>query len=120
MRLAHAQGLLTKPSLNFAQTWALQYWMHMERRDRIEDKRGELELQTFNLFPERYRQLYQAQAQGDVGHAFGEGEPEMPVTDPGDLDAFYANLDAPRSMTGAHLSNGYHLLGHANGEGRRI
>lgn len=118
--MAHAQGLLTHPSLNFAQIWALQYWLHMERRTRLDDKKDELELQVYHLAYDRWAQLYDSPGvPGDLGQAFG-GEPEIPVTDPSDLDQWYESLGQPRTMSGASAPSGNHLLGYAEGPGRRV
>ena len=125
VRLAHEQGLLSRPSLNPIQQWALQYWVYLDRRTGLDDKQTELEHQCFNLFPERWGQLYRDQMlpalpTGDLGTAFG-GEPELPVTDPNDLNAWYENIESSRGMTGAGIS-AYEtsILGYAEGSGRRV
>ena len=98
VRLAHAQGLLNQRSLNPVQDWALKYWLYMDRRTQLDDKASELEHQCFNLNPERWGVLYRDQMlPGLVGP---NNEPEIPVTDPRDLDAFYESLSRPRKMTG--------------------
>ena len=99
IRLAHAQGLLNQRSLNPVQEWALKYWIYLDRRVYMDDKQAELEHQCFNLSPERWGALYRDQM---LPGAIGIGnEPEIPVTDPRDLDAFYESLNSPRTMTGA-------------------
>lgn len=124
VRLAHAQGFLSRPSLNPVQSWALQYWIYLERRTTLDDKERELEVQCFHLLPERWTQLYGSSgAPGDLGQAFG-GEPELPVTDPSDLDAWFERLGEQRGMTGAQaeafLGPSDLMLGHAEGTGRRV
>lgn len=101
--------MLGKPSLNPVQAWALGYWIYLEDRTRWEDKHTELKLQTYNLFPERWRDLYKPEAIGNVttsmaapgdrGVAF-DGEPELPVTDRDELNAFYESRDQKRTITG--------------------
>lgn len=113
------------------QAWALQYWLYMDRRTKLDDKADELELQTLYLYPERWDQLQKSKetSGGDWGQAFGS-EPEIPVTDldemksfygdgDGDLGAFYRNVDQQRQMSGADVS---HLLGYAppGATGRRV
>ena len=85
----------------------MQYWVYMERRTQITDKKAELEHQCFNLFPERWGALYRDQilppgvnSPGDTGMAFG-GAPEAPVTATDDLDAWYEGREATRRMSGA-------------------
>lgn len=104
--------------------WALQYWLYLERRVQIEDKQTELELQCYNTSFERWQQLYQSQVSGgDWGMAFG-GEAEEPITDPADLDSWYANLSQQRGMNGAEINDrlgeNTAVLGVAEGPGRRV
>ncbi len=87
----------------------------MDRRQQVDDMQAELENQCYHLFPDRWTALYQNQdlQPGDLGHAF-DGEEEIPVTDPEDLDAWYESLAQSRSMSGADL------FGYAEGEGIRV
>lgn len=67
--------------------------------DRVagELKIEELKLQTLNLMPDRYKQLY------DQPHSvsiFGD-DPEIPITDPDQLNKYFENLERPRMMNGA-------------------
>lgn len=96
----------------------------MDRRVNLEDKYAELEQQTFNLFPERWGDLYRdellpttALPPGDIGTAF-DGEAEIPV-DVHEIDQYYENLNKSRGITGEQamrysdpLGN---VLGHAEG-----
>lgn len=118
--MAHAQGLLTHPSLNVIQMWALQYFLYMERRIQVDDTMSSLEVQCYNLNLERWQQLYQNQGP-DWGQAF-DGEAELPITDPTDLDSWYANLERPRGMTGAETARVADptILGMVRGSGRRV
>lgn len=77
------------------------YWIYMDRRTRMEDKRAELEQQCFHLFPDRWRDLYYTQFfhQDSI---FGDEE-EIPVTNIDELDQFMAQLEQKRFMTGADL-----------------
>ncbi len=103
--------------------WALQYWVAMQRRLFLEDKRSELEMQCYHLFPERWTQIYSSQG-GDYGQAFG-GEEEIPVIDPEDLDAWFQSLAAQQGLTGAEAEAMFSeastpFMGFAEGEGRRV
>lgn len=81
----------------------------MDRREHLEDVHDELRLQTWNLFPERWRNLYQeevlgiapsvANHPGDEGSAF-DGEAEIPVTNLDEIDRFYDSLSQKRGITG--------------------
>jgi hypothetical protein len=79
----------------------------MDRRVYLDDKHAELKQQTYNLFPERWGDIYRddelppsgATAAGDIGTAFGS-EPELPVTNLDDYDKFYASLSQTRGITG--------------------
>jgi hypothetical protein len=103
--------------LNPIQNWALQYWLYMERRIKLDDKQAELEFQCFHLNPERYDFLYVTPKTGDMGSAFGN-EPELPITDPADLDHWFENLANQRGMSGAEAER---LLGNGSpGGGRRV
>jgi hypothetical protein len=93
--------------------WGLRYFLRMSDRVAGELKIEELKLQTLNLMPERYKQLYD---QPNSVSIFGS-DPELPVTDPDQLNEYYANLDRPRMMNGAGNTQ---LLGSANGSGRRV
>lgn len=82
------------------------YWIYLERRSQLEDRRDEGQMQTFNLFPERWQQLYQEQI---LGVAPGEGEEgEIPVDDVDLLDQWYEQVanGQPSSMTGADNPSG--------------
>lgn len=67
VRLAHEQGLLTGRNLSYFQRWALLYWLYMDRRIKLKDKRSELIQQTFNLFPERWDVLYRDEVLKELG-----------------------------------------------------
>lgn len=95
--MAHAQGLLTRPSLNLIQDWALRYHLDMSRRIFLEDKEAELERQLLHINPEGWERAY--------GQGYVE-EPELPVADPRNLDAWVANLNKKQSMSGADVSPG--------------
>lgn len=108
--------MLNKPSLNYVQAWALGYWLYLDDRTHWEDKHTELKLQTFNLFPERWGDLYRSDtlggggnvststaAPGDIGNAF-DGEAELPVTSRDELNEFYESRGEKRRMTGEQAS----------------
>lgn len=80
---------------------------------RGEEKIEELKLQTLNLMPERYQQLY------DKPHTvsiFGN-EPELPINDPDQLNAYFDNLNKTRYISGAAVDR---LAGAASGPSRRV
>jgi hypothetical protein len=115
--------------LNPIQTWALGYSLVMSRRTLVEDKKAELEMQTFNLFPERWmevyeqRQGYSSNAPGDLGVAFG-GEQELPVTAE-DIDSLSTWVDRSgetKRMNGgqAPQDDWMKVLGYAEGPGIRV
>lgn len=83
--------MLSQRSLNLVQSWALYYWVLMTRRTEIEDKLAELEHQTFNLFPERYDQLYRDTPPSPEGES---------VSEVADLDIWFEGLANQRGMTG--------------------
>ena len=85
MRLAHEQGLLTGKNLSYFQRWALLYWIAMERRVMLKDKRSELIQQTFNLFPERWEVLYRDEVLRELGISV-PGEEEEEVLGEDDID----------------------------------
>jgi hypothetical protein len=68
------------------------YWLYLDRRTILEDRQIELETQTFNLFPERWTQLYQEKTLGKI--MSDQGEAEEPVTDIDMLDQWYEQMVA--------------------------
>lgn len=104
------------------QQWALQYWIYLDRRTQVDDKKAELELSCYNVNYERWQQLYQnTSSGGDWGRAF-DGEDELPITDPADLTEWYNNLDRQRGMSGAEVAriDDNFAFGYAEGSGRRV
>lgn len=103
----------------------------MDRRVHIEDKHAELELQTFNLFPERWGEVYRedmlpgmgGQSAGDYGSAF-DGEAEIPVTDIDSINEWYDGISKSRGLTGEQSQRFDDptalYLGVAEGVGRRV
>jgi hypothetical protein len=94
--------LLKGRFLNHFQRWALSYWIYMERRIQFEDIRAVQELQTYELFPERWRFLHL----GDDGEEV-DGEIYSGVNDPREIDEFLANyghtIHEPREMVGSEI-----------------
>lgn len=86
--------MLTQRSLNYFQQWALMYWLYLDRRTTLEDRQAELEGQTFNLFPERWSQLYQDKTLASLALEDGDEGFEAPVTDIDALDAWYEQMVA--------------------------
>lgn len=70
------------------------YWLYLDRRTAIEDRQAELESQTFNLFPERWSQLYQDKTLAGLAIAAGDDGSEAPVTDIDALDQWYEEMVA--------------------------
>jgi hypothetical protein len=94
--MAYAQGLLTRPSLNLIQDWALSYYLRMQRRIFVEDKEAELERQLLHINPEAWERAY--------GQEHME-EPEYPITDPRALDRWVANLNKTKTINGAEVAD---------------
>lgn len=70
------------------------YWLYLDRRTQLEDRQAELENQTFNLFPERWTQLYQDKTMASLGIELEDGFAEEPVTDIDALDQWYEQMVA--------------------------
>jgi hypothetical protein len=96
--MAHAQGVLTQPSLNRVQRWALEYFLEMERRTFIEDKEAELERQLLNVNPEAWQRMHDEEE-------FQKQLDELPVENPRDLDRWVANLGQKKTMSAASVSD---------------
>lgn len=118
--------MLSSPSLNPIQHWALQYHLFMVRRQEIEDAEAALEAHCSVMLPDRWREVYGNQSQdGDIGQAF-DGEEELPVTDPSDLNRlsqWAESLDQQRGMTWGevqHQLSGNRILGYAEGASRKV
>ena len=76
------------------------YYLYMERRIRMEDKRFELEQECLYLFPERWKQIHLPEY---YGYGYGSAEPEMPVNDLDEIDRFMETLGQQKVMTGADV-----------------
>ena len=100
MRLAHEQGIIHQPELNQFQQFALLYWIYLSKRQANESMRDHLEIQCFNLFFDRWKEVYSGRSDSilDRPEADEEGEP---VLDLDEIEAFYSNLDRTRIMSGA-------------------
>lgn len=104
----------------------MNYWLDMSRRDYVDDEEAKLRQQTYNLFPERWKQLYEEQPNIGI-----DGLPEIPITDPRQLDHWFNHLAGQQGMTGAQAERAFsslagagappqQLLGYAQGEGRKV
>jgi hypothetical protein len=92
----------------------------MDRRVAIDDKTAELEHQCFNLFPERWGSLYREQMLPGIP-GLSPAEPEKPITDPTDLDAWFEGLNRTRTISSADVARFDNSpFGVATGEGRRV
>jgi len=83
----------------------------MDRRTFYEDMKTELEVQTFNLFPERWRDLYFQDAFPNTisieqAEANRELEAELPA-DIDELDEYYNNLGKKRRISGADVPDDF-------------
>lgn len=129
IRLAYAQGVLSNANLNPIQLWALDYHLRMDRRNYIKDEEDILENQAHNLdfmingSVERWKRLFSHE------HEFAAtGEPEIPITDPRKLDQWFERMATERGMTAGEAERIFsdtpapaaHLLGYAQGEGRKV
>jgi hypothetical protein len=80
------------------------YWVYMDRRVNIQDRQTELELQTFNLFPERWETVYKDQF---ISSLLGDdAQEEEPVTDLEMLDRWYQEMveqGGKQTISGADL-----------------
>jgi hypothetical protein len=101
VRLAYEKGLLTQRNVSYFQNWALLYWMYMQRRTAIEDTQAELIQQTFNLFPERWSELYRAEIMAKLGLSDGMMPEGEAVDDLNEIDAFLSRLEQGRRWVGA-------------------
>ena len=70
----------------------------MERRTQLEDVRAELEQQTFNLFPSRWKDLYFEESVNQ------DDEDEEMLTSIDEIDAYFASLENPRKVSGGEIA----------------
>ena len=97
----------------------------MERRQKIEDAENTLEAHCSVMLPDRWKEVYGRSQSGDIGQAF-DGEEELPVTNPSELThlAQWADtLDRQRGLSWGEAQqqmNGNHILGYAEGVGKRV
>ena len=124
IRLAYEQGVLRRAALNLVQSWALEYYINMIRREHVDDEVAKLEMQCRDLGGhERWEALYGHKHLAEGEHNI-DGQVWRPVTDPRDLDKWVDSLAAERGMTGAQaeriFNNGNHVVGYAEGTGRRV
>ncbi|AAN16784.1 hypothetical protein Cali_126 [Mycobacterium phage Cali] len=103
IRLAYKQGLLTQPSLNRYQRWALRYAIFMDRRLQLQDTEDMLQRQTWYLEPKRYHDLFLAGAFEPEPIAVAGRDMEEVVDDLDEVDAYFARLEGSQSMSGAQL-----------------
>lgn len=98
----------------------------MERRDYVQDQEIILEEQTFAQFAalnqiDRWKKLF-----GRDQTTSPDGQPELPITDPRQLDAWFNSLAAQKGMSGAQAEAAFSggransLFGQATGEGRKV
>lgn len=97
--MAHAQGYLTRPSLNLVQDWALRYFLEMDRREFLEDKEAELDRHLLNVNPEAWKKVREEE------ELQRQLEEEIPLSDPRALDRWVANLGKPKTMNAGEVSN---------------
>ena len=81
------------------------YWLGLDRRTQLRDRASELERQCFDLFPERWAELYRKDVLGSLSEIGGDpSEAEIPITDPSRLDDWFESISAQRSISGAELA----------------
>lgn len=110
VRLAYEQGCLRTRNPNPFQRWALSYWIYMDRRVHMDDVRSIQELQTFELFPDRWRALHLPGYDNEtIGGEEYEGVKEFY---PSDIDAFLARVERGEfaEMSGAEVDPGVYGL----------
>jgi hypothetical protein len=100
VRLAHEQGLIHQRELSHFQNWALLYWVYLDRRTQNETLRSELEVQTFNLFPDRWIEVYKGRCDSILTPEPSE-DAEIPVDDIDLIHSWYEAVDQKRTMNGA-------------------
>lgn len=95
----------------------------MTRRDLIQDEEDKLKEQFYIInHPDTWRKVVLDEGPG-VGP---DGQPELPITDPRQLDHWFDSLAGERGMTGAQAeamftgAPTHMLLGRADGEGRKV
>jgi hypothetical protein len=77
------------------------YYLYMERRIRMEDKRVELEQECLYLFPERWKQIHLADYYPT--DSYGSTYDEVPVNDIDEIDQFMEQLGQIKTMSGADI-----------------
>ena len=79
----------------------------MERRTRWEDTHAQLEQQTFNLFPERWSELYKDELLAELGLPNEEGEIPLQEDDLAALDQFMEKIErgGTFSMSGGQTAD---------------
>lgn len=103
MRLAYRQGLLTQPSLNKFQRWALRYAIDMNRRVELQDIEDTLQRQTWYLEPGRYQELFLAGAFSPEPLTIAGRDVEEVVDDVDELDRYFEQLEQRRTITGEQV-----------------
>lgn len=76
----------------------------MDRRERYEDMKMKQELQTYDMAPERWHDLYFVQRFSGLLPGV-DGQEEIPVTNLDDIDEYFKNIEKKRFVTGAQLND---------------
>lgn len=89
--------------LNQFQKFGLVYWLRLQRRIHNEDIHSAQELMTYELFPDRWREIHLGINDADVEIIDGEVYRSPTEIDENKLDAFLARIEnqAQGEMTGA-------------------
>lgn len=106
MRLAYEKGHLSQKNLNPFQHWALLYWLYLNRRTEVEDIQAELIQQTYNLFPERWGDLYRSHVLNELGIA-DEAAEDVVVDDLDELNKFYEQMEKKQWIRGGNLPDAF-------------
>lgn len=99
----------------------MEYYLRMSRRTLIQDAEDQLEEQFYIINkPEGWERT-----RLQVDPVGPDGQAEIPITDPRQLDHWFNSMAAQRGMTGAEAERMFSgpnqmLLGFAEGEGRRV
>ena len=80
------------------------YWLGLDRRTQIKDRASGLERQCFDLFPERWAELYRKDVIG-IPNPESAAPDEIPITDPARFDDWFRSISARRATSGADVES---------------
>lgn len=102
MRLAYEQGVLSRPSINWWQRWALTYMLSWNRWDHEAKEEAFIKHQLAINDWERYVELF---GPPEIAQAFGFEEDEVPISPDefSSIDEWLEKADRMRKLSGADL-----------------